>query len=189
MESINTLEQQQQQLTQYHQEEDEQFNIQLQKLQEDLQKSQQRDFNELFQYLKNEEKKINESYSQQMQQLKQSEENHQENKKQLIEYFHKSLRFLGQKHQSEQEEFQEICKGKNLNLHDKQKIERNKIKNPHKLEEKRKKILRTLASYIATRPSFLELKDSEIDRSNLSDIMIECDDVASEIIWEDLDQT
>lgn len=85
----------------------------IQTKEEKLKESQQKEYSELFQYLKNEEQKVNKDYSRQLKELEEKEfiyendaEKIEENRKQkinsLTEYFNSAINYFHEKHQSEQ---------------------------------------------------------------------------------------
>lgn len=174
----------------------------IQTKEEKLKESQQKEYSELFQYLKNEEQKVNKDYSRQLKELEEKEfiyendaEKIEENRKQkinsLTEYFNSAINYLHEKHQSEQlklqKESQELM-DKVMTYHTKQKMELKNFLdsriymscNKQLTEEKRETILNAIESAIGHKPTFDELKELARQLNESHYIILEREDFVSE---------
>lgn len=140
----------------------------------------------------NEYQEVNEAYSIQLQELEaKAEKDSRQKINSLAEYFSSTLKYLKEKHQSEQmnlqKEYQEMMNNA-LNLYTTQKMKlQNFIKSKQKLlrnepltKEEREKTLHAIQSLIGYKPTFDELRELARQLSESHYIALEKDDVASE---------
>lgn len=140
----------------------------------------------------NEYQEVNEAYSIQLQELEaKADKDSRQKINSLAEYFSSTLKYLKEKHQSEQmnlqKEYQEMMNNA-LNLYTTQKMKlQNFIKSKQKLlrnepltKEEREKTLHAIQSLIGYKPTFDELRELARQLSESHYIALEKDDVASE---------